>query len=371
MNAPQSAPAHLDLQRLVLDPIKATFIGKDTIIDLLGLCLIAGEHCFLLGPPGTAKSALVQALARRLDARTFDYLLTRFTEPNELFGPFDLRRLREGDLVTNTEGMLPEADIVFLDELLNANSAVLNALLQVLNERIFRRGRETRELPLLMAVGASNRLPEDEALGALFDRFLVRVRSDYVGDDQLGAVLEAGWRLEAGVDIPARLPLATLQTLRRAVAAIDLTPVRTAYLAIVRRLRRSGMALSDRRAVRLQRMVAASAVACGRAAAQISDCWILRHCWDSEEQRELIAAAVQTEIDVAERSADEHPQVRQGATPAAEDLARALDDVAAQSPGEAARDALAILAARIPWVAGAVERAALQERADALWKTLA
>src|SRR5262249_14307690 len=162
----------------VLRPMKESFVGKDEIIDLLGICLVAGENLFLLGPPGTAKSAVVQELARRLDGRVFDYLLTRFTEPNELFGPFDIRRLREVELVTNTEGMLPEAAVVFLDELFNANSAILNSLLTVLNERVFRRGRETRRLPTLMVVGASNRLPEDEALGALFDRFLVRVRCD-------------------------------------------------------------------------------------------------------------------------------------------------------------------------------------------------
>src|SRR5579864_4481613 len=158
-----------------LEPIKQTFVGKDEIVDLMGVCLIGGENLFLLGPPGTAKSALVHELARRLDGNVFDYLLTRFTEPNEIFGPFDIRRLREGELITNTEGMLPEASLVFLDELLNANSAILNSLLTALNERVFRRGRETRAVPMLMAVGASNHLPDDEALGALFDRFLVRV----------------------------------------------------------------------------------------------------------------------------------------------------------------------------------------------------
>src|SRR5499433_3574954 len=164
----------------VLEPLKSAFVGKDEIIDLMGVCLVGGENLFILGPPGTAKSALVHNLAARLEGRVFDYLLTRFTEPNELFGPFDIRRLREGELITNTEGMLPEAAVVFLDELFNANSAILNSLLTVLNERIFRRGRETRRLPTLMVVGASNRLPEDEALGALFDRFLVRVRCDNV-----------------------------------------------------------------------------------------------------------------------------------------------------------------------------------------------
>ncbi|MCA9220956.1 MAG: AAA family ATPase, partial [Planctomycetales bacterium] len=112
-----------------MQPMKSAFVGKDEIIDLLGVSLVAGENLFILGPPGTAKSALVQDLARRVDGPMFDYLLTRFTEPNELFGPFDIRRLREGDLVTNTEGMLPEAAFVFLDELLNANSAILNSLL--------------------------------------------------------------------------------------------------------------------------------------------------------------------------------------------------------------------------------------------------
>src|SRR5580765_757189 len=186
-------------QRLVLevlDPMKRAFVRKDEIVDLMGICLVAGENLFLLGPPGTAKSALVHELGRRLNGKTFEYLLTRFTEPNELFGPFDIRKLREGELVTNTEGMLPEASLVFLDELLNANSAILNSLLTVLNERVFRRGRETRRLPLLMVVGASNRLPEDDTLGALFDRFLLRVRCDPVPGERLDEVLLAGWRLD-------------------------------------------------------------------------------------------------------------------------------------------------------------------------------
>src|SRR3984885_13146225 len=133
----------------VLEPMKRTFVGKDEIIDLIGIALVAGENLFLLGPPGTAKSAVIFELGRRLRGKTFEYLLTRFTEPNELFGPFDIRKLREGELVTNTEGMLPEAALVFLDELLNANSAILNSLLMVLNERVFRRGREIRPLPTL------------------------------------------------------------------------------------------------------------------------------------------------------------------------------------------------------------------------------
>src|SRR5580658_3713317 len=189
-------------QRLVdevLTPMKRDFIGKDEVIDLLGICLVGGENLFILGPPGTAKSALVNQLAARLEGRSFDYLLTRFTEPNELFGPFDIRKLRDGELATNTEGMLPEASLVFLDELLNANSAILNSLLVALNEKMFRRGRERRALPTLMVIGASNRLPQDDALHALFDRFMLRVMCDNVVSARLGEVLQLGWRLDLGL----------------------------------------------------------------------------------------------------------------------------------------------------------------------------
>src|SRR5579862_1015971 len=147
-SSPKSQSDATDLGRRlvteVLDPLKRSFVGKDEIVDLIGIALAAGENLFLLGAPGTAKSALIYELGRRIQGKTFEYLLTRFTEPNELFGPFDIRRLREGELITNTEGMLPEASLIFLDELLNANSAILNSLLMVLNERVFRRGRETR-----------------------------------------------------------------------------------------------------------------------------------------------------------------------------------------------------------------------------------
>ena len=190
----------------------------------------------MLGPPGTAKSALVQQLARRIDGRMFDYLLTRFTEPNEIFGPFDIRKLREGELETNTEGMLPEADFVFLDELLNANSAILNSLLLVLNERVFRRGRETRQLPTLMVVGASNHLPEDDALQALIDRFLVRVGCYNVADEDLPQVMAAGWALEGAAPLPAaKIHVDDLRRLQAVVKHVDLTGVRPKYAELLRR----------------------------------------------------------------------------------------------------------------------------------------
>ena len=113
--------------------LENTFLGKSEVIRLMMVTTIAGEHMVLVGPPGTAKSALVRLFAKLVQAHYFEYLLTRFTEPNELFGPIDIQKFREGKYERRMEGMLPEAEIAFLDEIFKANSAILNSLLSVLN----------------------------------------------------------------------------------------------------------------------------------------------------------------------------------------------------------------------------------------------
>lgn len=365
----------------VLASLKAAFVGKDEIIDLLGVCLAGSENLFLLGPPGTAKSALVQQLARRIDGRVFDYLLTRFTEPNELFGPFDIRKLREGELVTNTEGMLPEAALIFLDELLNANSAILNSLLLVLNERVFRRGRETRRLPLLMVVGASNRLPEDDALAALFDRFLLRVRCDNVPPDRLGDVLTAGWQLDQGVSEPISvMSVDEIRQVQSLVAEVDLSAVRPTYIDLVHKLRSAGIPLSDRRAVKLQRLVAASAAVCGRAQADSTDLWILRYIWDVDEQREVIAAIVNQAVEAAspEAHTTSHPRARQSDGPDPDELAKSLsrlgeqlaDAAVGDAERAALRDQLGFLAGRCQWVVNRQQREFLDQQVATLWQQI-
>ena len=356
--------------------LKTTFVGKDDIVDLLCICLVGRENLFMLGPPGTAKSALVRGLARLIHGRTFEYLLTRFTEPNELFGPFDIRRLREGDLVTNTEGMLPEANLIFLDELLNANSAILNSLLMVLNERVFRRGRETRALPALMVVGASNHLPEDEALQALFDRFLIRVHCDYVAPDQLTEVLAAGWALERpGAAEAPSISAEEILVLQRAVPLVDLEPVRPAYVRLIGQLRNAGVPVSDRRAVKLQRLLAASALLCQRTVATASDMWVLRYIWDTEEQREIIAGIVDAVV-AADEEPRRHPRAAGSDLPDADTLfleATALTarwDDPATTPAERAmlKDQLRHLHGRCQWLGNEVQRAYVQQPLDALWQ---
>ena len=360
----------------ILAPMKRAFVGKDEIIDLLGVCLVAGENLFLLGPPGTAKSALVHDLGRRIDGQVFDYLLTRFTEPNELFGPFDIRKLREGELLTNTEGMLPEAALVFLDELLNANSAILNSLLTVLNERVFRRGKETRPLPTLMVIGASNRLPEDDALGALFDRFLTRVRCDNVPAEKLAEVLEAGWQLDLRRVVPEKkMSVDDLRRLHGLLGEVDLAALRSVFGEAVRRLRHAGIAVSDRRAVKLQRLAAASALVCGRLEALPADLWILRYIWDTEEQQEVIATIVDELLASATTEQPIHPRASGADAPDPESLARDLEAIERKfdegcSPADHAylRDRLGLLAARCQWVRAVQPREFLLARVERLWE---
>src|SRR5262249_28858086 len=119
MPAPEETVAHL--RREVIDVLKQRFVGRDEVIDLIALAAVAGDHLFLLGPPGTAKSALIRYFASSVDGRYFEYMLTRFSEPNEIFGPIDLARLREGTVATVTAGMLPEAEVRFLDEPFNTH----------------------------------------------------------------------------------------------------------------------------------------------------------------------------------------------------------------------------------------------------------
>jgi MoxR-like ATPase len=363
----------------ILQHLKERFVGKDDIIDLMGICLAGRENLFLLGPPGTAKSAMVRELSKLLNGKTFEYLLTRFTEPNELFGPFDIRKLREGDLVTNTEGMLPEANLIFLDELLNANSAILNSLLMVLNEKVFRRGRENRPLPVIMIVGASNHLPEDEALHALYDRFLIRVRCDYVDPALLNNVLDAGWKLEQPEMAGKPEILADdIFRIQKMIGMVDLQEIRPAYINLVEMLRNAGVQVSDRRAVKLQRLIAASAILCKRTRAIPSDMWVMRYIWDTEEQQEIIAGIVNTVIETDKETEGRHPRSSEHALPNADEIYREVTAMTEKwedknlplTERTIIKDRLRYLNGRCEWISNSVQRAYVQQPIDTLWQKI-
>jgi len=162
--------------------LEARFLEREELIRLLLLGVMAGENVLLVGPPGTAKSQLARAVSKLFGGEGwFEYLMTRFTTPDEVFGPVSLQELKRDRYVRQTDGFLPTARFAFLDEIFKSGSAVLNALLSLLNERIFYNGKEKELSPLLCLIAASNELPEQsEGLAALYDRFLIRYEVDYL-----------------------------------------------------------------------------------------------------------------------------------------------------------------------------------------------
>ncbi|WP_291146604.1 AAA family ATPase [Flavobacterium sp. UBA7680] len=363
----------------VLKHIKETFVGKDEIIDLLGIGLLARENAFLLGPPGTAKSAIVRSLSKGIEGdKNFEYLLTRFTEPNEIFGPFDIRKLKEGELITNTDGMMPEASMVFLDEIFNANSAILNSLLMALNEKIFRRGKETKKLPALMFVGASNLMPEDESLNALLDRFLIRIKCDYVEPDLLHQVLLAGWKLEgSAVEEVPTISAAEVQELQKLCRQVDLTATRNEYVDIIHSLRNTGIKVSDRRAVKLQNLIAASALMCGRKESIVSDFWVLKYIWDNEEQIEILEGIINKIIE-KDNSTEAHPQALYNKTPDAESVMKEVnyltekwqDDSLSFEEQNVIKDKLRYIQTRCDWIKDSEQKKYIQEHIESLWQKI-
>lgn len=222
------------------------------------LALLSGEHMLLIGPPGTAKSALARRLHGLVGGRWFERLLTRFTVPEELFGPLSLEALDHGRYEREIDGYLPAADVAFLDEVFKANSAILNALLAILNERVFDQGAKRIPVPLACLVAASNELPDDEAMLAFQDRFLFRCDVLPVTDASFQALLVQSHQPVG--EPPWRLDPADVRATDIGAADIGLGGVVIeAFVALRESLRETGLTISDRRWVRAARVLRAAA----------------------------------------------------------------------------------------------------------------
>jgi MoxR-like ATPase len=303
--------------RTAIASASSGLVEREAMVEIVALAAVAGEHVLVIGPPGTAKSEAVRRIAAALGGRYFEYLLGRFTEPNEIFGPVDLRRLREGVVETETRGMLPEAEVAFLDEVFLGSTAILNTLLTLLNERVFRRGHTVLACPLRVCVGASNHLPDDEMLAAFADRFLLHVFVEPIADPRLEELLEGAWRL--GQSQPHRdASLAELDVLAKAARESDLASVRPSIAHAVRLLRGAGIALTDRRVAKTQRLVAAAAALAGRDAATEADLWPLVYAVPTpdaqrtarEVLRDLLARADNPTLAAAAEEATAGPLLR-------------------------------------------------------------
>ena len=280
-----------DTLRTIREELRQIFLERDDLIDGALVALVAAQHVLVIGPPGTAKSMLADEVCRRLTgAQYFQWLLTRFTTPEELFGAVSLKALEDDDYRRLTTHKLPEAHIAFLDEIFKASSSILNTILTLMNERRFHNGRDVVAVPLLTLFAASNELPEDDELLALHDRFLLRFVVDYLDEDfRFLKLLQA-----RPAAVRTTLALDALEAARAEAAQV---PVPGEVLRVMtdlrRELRAKGLVVSDRRYAQAVGVLRAHAYLDGRSTVTDDDVAFLEHVlWRDPADRAQVRAVI-------------------------------------------------------------------------------
>jgi MoxR-like ATPase len=273
----------------IREELKQIFLERGELIDGALCGLLSSQHVLIIGPPGTAKSMLADEICRRIEgASYFQWLLTRFSTPEEIFGAVSLKALEQDDYRRVTSHKLPDAHIAFLDEIFKANSSILNAILTLINERIFHNGREIVSVPLLTLFGASNELPEDDELRALYDRFLLRFVVNYIVEDfRFLRMLETPVQTER-----TTLNMKELREVQDQARAVSIPSHVYRTIADIRReLGKKNIVASDRRYRQSLSLVQAHAYLSGQQEVQEKDLLFLEHVlWqDPGEQAEVRA----------------------------------------------------------------------------------
>jgi len=275
--------------------LAAALIERADEIDLALTAMVCGEHLLLVGPPGTAKSLLLDSLASWLHGSRFTVLLTKFTTPEEVCGPVSVVGLKADQYRRVTTGMLPEADLAFLDEIFKASSAILNTLLRILNERLFYNGGAAMPCPLQFCVAASNEWPDADGgkeLGALFDRFLfrklVKPVEGYAGREKLL------WSTDLTPKLSTTLTTAELEQARQEAAGLPWTdPAKDALRRILVELNKEGIHPGDRRLRKAVKAAQAFAWLNGATDVQPEHLEVLAHVlWEDPGEQPVKAARV-------------------------------------------------------------------------------
>jgi len=276
----------------IRDELNGYFLERKEEIDIMITAILSKKHVYLLGEAGTGKSMLCRAVAGHIEgAKYFDWLLTKFTTPDEIFGPPNIKALEEGRYERVIEGKLPTVHIAFLDEIFKANSSILNSLLKIINERLFDNDAKPIAVPLISLFTASNELPDtDENLSALYDRLhlrkLVKPISDIDNERRL-------LKLEDKYEPKTKITLDELEKLHTLVKRVDIDYVIDDAIKIFRAVREKGVFVSDRRKKESMDIVRAYALMNGKTKADIDDLEILQYVlWNEPQEIQNVASTV-------------------------------------------------------------------------------